>query len=158
MIVVPKEIAFKTDGKMFIADPSNHLWLTKSKRSNKQMEQCTYLEINVRLMNDLMGSAQQLTMDPLDRLYYYLRRDGAVVRWNSEYDFFQICFKNIYFIFLYFSKPLSAENHDVLYFSPIPVVQIVFGAQGSVWVVEETANTSFDHCRRILVHYGEQQI
>ena len=63
---------------------------------------------------------------------------------------------NLYFYLFFFTncrKPLTAENHDILYFPPVPIVQIVFGAQGSVWIIEEVANGDDDHCRRILTHF-----
>lgn len=45
---------------------------------------------------------------------------------------------------------LTAEAHDVLHLTQLPVAQIVFGAKGSVWLVYEHANEFGDHCRRIL--------
>lgn len=51
-------------------------------------------------------------------------------------------------------KPLSAEGHDVLYFSRRPVVQIMFGAKGSVWIVHSEADSAGDHCTRILNYYS----
>lgn len=49
-----------------------------------------------------------------------------------------------------FRLPLKAEGHEVLYLSRAPIVQIVFGAKGSVWIVYEHADEYGDHCRRII--------
>lgn len=57
--------------------------------------------------------------------------------------------KNCY-LFIFNRKPLSAEGHDVLYFSEQPIVQIVMGAKGSVWIVRESPNDLGDHCSRII--------
>lgn len=137
MIVVPNEITFAQDGHMFISDTEHHLWLSPQSVQKCQTQttlSTNYVEQNVTLIADLMGNAETIVADPGDLLYYYMPRDGAVVRWNSK-------------------KTLRAENHDVLFFSSVPVVQIVFGMKGSVWVVLATANANGDHCRRILSHF-----
>lgn len=46
--------------------------------------------------------------------------------------------------------PLRAEGHEVLFLSEMSVIQIIFGAKGSVWIVYEHADEMGDHCRRIL--------
>lgn len=46
--------------------------------------------------------------------------------------------------------PLRAEAHEVLHLASKSIVQIIFGAKGSVWVVYESADEIGDHCRRIL--------
>lgn len=50
----------------------------------------------------------------------------------------------------FFRLPLKAEGHDVLHFSKTPIIQILFGAKGSVWIVNERADELGDHCERIL--------
>lgn len=52
--------------------------------------------------------------------------------------------------FILFRYPLLAEYHDVLHLATKPIVQIIFGAKGSVWVAYENADEIGDHCRRIL--------
>lgn len=47
-------------------------------------------------------------------------------------------------------QPLTAEGHDVLYFLKATVVQIIFGAKGSVWVVREQPDEFSDHCVRVF--------
>lgn len=49
-----------------------------------------------------------------------------------------------------FRQPLKAEGHEVLYLSKSSIVQILFGAKGSVWIVYDRADEMGDHCRRIL--------
>lgn len=49
-----------------------------------------------------------------------------------------------------FRLPLRAEGHEVLYLAKASVIQIIFGAKGSVWIVYEHADEMGDHCRRIL--------
>lgn len=53
-----------------------------------------------------------------------------------------------FFVFNRF--PLQAEGHEVLYLARSTIIQVVFGAKGSVWIVYEHADGFGDHCRRIL--------
>lgn len=50
----------------------------------------------------------------------------------------------------FFRLPLRAEGHEVLYLARSSIVQIIFGAKGSVWIVYENADEMGDHCRQIL--------
>lgn len=66
------------------------------------------------------------------------------------------CNRNPFSVFSmheFFRKPLNAENHDVLDLSSTPIVEIIFGARGSVWIVKESSDYVDDHCKRILLHY-----
>lgn len=47
-------------------------------------------------------------------------------------------------------QSLKAEGHEVLYLTKASIVQILFGAKGSVWIIYEHADELGDHCRRIL--------
>lgn len=72
------------------------------------------------------------------------------------------------FYFYTHRQPLKAEGHEVLYLTQSSIVQILFGAKGSVWIVYEHADEMGDHCRRILnfpafnvprlIHWKKKQI
>lgn len=49
---------------------------------------------------------------------------------------------------------MTAEGHDVVHFTRRPVVQIIFGAKGSVWTVHTEPNDIGDHCTRIVNYYS----
>lgn len=132
MIVIPKDIVI-LENALFASDDCGQLWTTKLDVL-KRAKTSNYYEIRVELIADLLGTSTALSIDPNGALYYYLPRDGAVVRWNSK-------------------KPLNAENHDVLDLSSTRVVEIIFGARGSVWIVKESSDYVDDHCERILLHY-----
>lgn len=89
MIVVPRAIAFASSGSMYIADTSHHLWITPNAlqlASNQLTSKgSNYLELPAVLVDDLMGAATALFVDPVDQLYYFIPRDGVVLRWNTRY-------------------------------------------------------------------------
>ncbi|XP_037025083.1 major royal jelly protein 5 [Bradysia coprophila] len=132
IIVQPKDIAILKN-ELFVSDECGHLWTAKLDVLNR-VKYPHYYAIRVQFIADLLGPSTQLAIDPNGALYYYLPSDGALLRWNSK-------------------KPLNAENHDVLDLSPTKVVDIIFGARGSVWIVKESSDYVDDHCKRILLHY-----
>lgn len=88
-VLIPAEITMKSDDELMISDHSNGLWfanLNKIKHNirNKDIE----LFVEVKYLGSLLGSPKALTVPPIidddtnQYLYYYLPRDGAVVRWN----------------------------------------------------------------------------
>lgn len=85
MIVVPTEITFRKIEKMFIADQSGYLWLVEIDL-DAQMANATeyYFQLTARRLANLLGKAEALATDPKGDLYYYMDRDGAIVRWNSR--------------------------------------------------------------------------
>lgn len=91
MIVVPKGISFVSSGTMYIVDTSHHLWKTANALQLASSKLTTrgsnYLELPAVLVDDLMGAATALFVDPVDQLYYYLPRDGVVVRWNTRFEY-----------------------------------------------------------------------
>lgn len=91
-VLIPAEITLKNDKELFISDHSNGLWLadlTKTK-SNPNKGEDSFVE--VKYLGSLLGASTALTIptmidgDSSHYLYYYLPRDGAVVRWNFRYD------------------------------------------------------------------------
>ena len=85
MIVVPSEITFNdNNGNMFVVDESNNLWQTQiDKVKVKNLRKSSYMQLHVKTVNKLLGTAKCLITDALNVLYYYLPKDGVVVRWNS---------------------------------------------------------------------------
>lgn len=68
--------------------------------------------------------------------------------------FFLLLFFFFFFVhFIYYRKQLTAEGHDVIHLTKRPVIQIVFGAKGSVWAVHKEPNDIGDHCTRIINYY-----
>lgn len=85
MVVISKDIALLANGRLFASDECGHLWTTKLNLSKREKTP-RYLQIRVEFVADLLGTSTALTSDPNGSLYYYLPRDGAVVRWNSRFD------------------------------------------------------------------------
>lgn len=85
MVVIPKDIALLQSGKLFVSDECGHLWIAKLDLL-KQAKAAHYYEIRVEFVADLLGTSTALSVDANGSLYYYLPRDGAVVRWNSRFD------------------------------------------------------------------------
>lgn len=84
MVVIPKDITLLETGQLFASDECGHLWTAKLDilKTDKAPR---YYEIKVEFIADLLGTSTTLTIDPNGSLYYYLPRDGAVVRWNSRF-------------------------------------------------------------------------
>lgn len=88
-VLIPAEISMKGDDELVISDYSNGLWFANLKKirhniRNKDIE----LFVEVKYLGSLLGASTALTIPPViddeinQYLYYYLPRDGAVVRWN----------------------------------------------------------------------------
>lgn len=87
MIVVPIEITFRKINKMFVVDRTGFLWITDDINLDAtMMNNATeyYFQLNVKRLANLLGKAEALATDPKGDLYYYINRDGAIVRWNSQ--------------------------------------------------------------------------
>lgn len=87
----------------------------------------------------LLGPPKSLKTDPNGNLYYIIPRDNAIVRWNGH-------------------RPIKAERHDVIFQISGDLVQIIFGARGSVWAVTSLPgmymhSDANDHCIRIMHHF-----
>lgn len=77
------------------------------------------LNVNVTYLGNKLGQSSGMTTDIKGGLNYYMIRDYAVLRWDT-------------------SKPLSAENHNVLAqsYSSLPYVSCLFnGPQNGVWAL-----------------------
>lgn len=86
MVVIPKDIEILLEtGQLFASDECGHLWTAKLDVL-KRAKAPHYYELRVEFIADLLGTSTALTIDPNGSLYYFLPRDGAVVRWNSRYD------------------------------------------------------------------------
>lgn len=83
MAVIPKDIALLENGLLFASDECGHLW--RAKLDLFTQTNYNYYAIRAEFIADLLGTSTALTVDPNGSLYYYLPRDGAVVRWNSRF-------------------------------------------------------------------------
>lgn len=89
-VLIPAEIAIKNDDELMISDHSNGLWMANLKNVRRNMMRGSKIELfaEVTYLGSLLGNAKTLSIPPpIDGdtnqyLYYYLPRDGAVVRWN----------------------------------------------------------------------------
>lgn len=88
-VLMPAEITMKGDNELVISDYSNGLWIAqldkiKHNIRNKDIE----LFVEVNYLGSLLGTAKALIVPPViddeinQYLYYYVPRDGAVLRWN----------------------------------------------------------------------------
>lgn len=142
-ILVAAEFTTKTKDELLIMDCHNGLWSAQlddiRSAGGREAHPTIDLYIVAKYLGPLLGSSTALTVSQSTDaaankdtyLYYHLPRDGAVLRWN-------------------FHQPLTAEGHEVLHFARKPIVQILFGAKGSVWIVHEQNDQFGDHCRRIF--------
>lgn len=88
-VLVPAEITLKSDGELLIKDYTNGLWLADLKQIQRSLrEDEIELFVVVKYLGPLLGASTALTIPTVGDeenqhyLYYYLPRDGAVVRWN----------------------------------------------------------------------------
>lgn len=89
-VLIPAEITIKDNDELVVMDHSNGLWVANLKNVRRNMLQSSKIELfaEVKFMGSLLGSAKTLSIPPMidgdsnQYLYYYLPRDGAVVRWN----------------------------------------------------------------------------
>lgn len=166
--IIPQSIAIRNDETLLITDKGNTLWTGNLTQINVYGKH-RHLGIVLRLLGPLLGVSKSLSVptngvsgDPNNNyLYYYIPRDGAIVRWDFRYKkhvLFNLASvkqrKDLFCKFLFYRKRLTAEGHDVLYFSRRSVVQIIFGAKGSVWTVHTNSDDVGDHCTRILSYYA----
>lgn len=90
-VLVPAEITMKTGDEFLIKDHSNGLWLGNL----NEIQQNTRVEgidlfVDVKYLGSLLGASMTMTVPILADenssryLYYYLPRDGAVVRWDTR--------------------------------------------------------------------------
>lgn len=88
-VLVASEMTLNNNSELMIKDMSNGLWLAnlnQMKRSLNQREIDLFVEVTY--LGPLLGAATSLTVptigdsDNTHFLYYYLPRDGAIVRWN----------------------------------------------------------------------------
>lgn len=99
--LIAAEITMKNDHELLIKDYSNRLWTAnlnnmqrnRRRRSNAE-DQIDDLFMEVKFLGSLLGTAIGTAVpmvgdqDNTHYLYYYLPRDGAVVRWNFRYTHF----------------------------------------------------------------------
>lgn len=141
-VLVPVAITMKSKNELLITDRNNGLWLADLSEIHYNASRIIHKKIDLHVMIKYLGSllgastavavTQNIGSDINSKyLYYHLPRDGVVLRWN-------------------FHQPLTAEAHEILYFTKSPIVQILFGAKGSVWIVYQHNNQITDHCMHIF--------
>lgn len=88
-ILIPAEITLNNDNELLIKDYTNGLWAANLNRIQRSLrEEEIDLFVEVKYLGTLLGTSKALTVptvgdeDNNHYLYYYLPRDGAVVRWN----------------------------------------------------------------------------
>lgn len=88
--LVPAEITLKNDHELFIKDYTSSLWLANLNGVQRSLRDDNKIDlfVEVKYLGSLLGRATALTVpmvgdqDNTHYMYYYLPRDGAVVRWN----------------------------------------------------------------------------
>lgn len=88
-VIIPAEITLTNDNELLIKDYANGLWLADLKQIQRSLrEEDIDLFIEVKYLGSLLGASNALTTPTVGDeanqhyLYYYLPRDGAIVRWN----------------------------------------------------------------------------
>lgn len=94
-LLSPREVVMKDNNELLISDFFNSLWLanlnqlksfSKKKRNNNEYDST----IEVKYVGSLLGSSRALAIPKIidaeqeNYLYYYLPRDGAILRWNLK--------------------------------------------------------------------------
>lgn len=87
-VLIPEEITMKTNDELIIKDYSNSLWLANLNNIKHSIQyKDIELFVEVKYLGSLLGISTALNVPPIidgdtnQYLYYYLPRDGAVVRW-----------------------------------------------------------------------------
>lgn len=88
--LVAAEITLKNDHELLIKDYTNSLWLANLNDMQRSLRDDDKIDlfVEVKYLGSLLGAAAALSIpmfgdqDNIHYLYYYLPRDGAVVRWN----------------------------------------------------------------------------
>jgi len=70
----------QTNGDVFIADVYKLDYLLLMNMANKSMV------LPIKKLGFLLGIPKSIVMDNKDNLYYFLPRDGAVVRWDTRFE------------------------------------------------------------------------
>lgn len=90
--LIPAEIIIKNEKDLVVSDHSNGLWMANlNKIKPNQRSKDVELFVEVIYLGSLLGSSRAITIPPIfdvdttQYLYYYIPRDGAVVRWNFRY-------------------------------------------------------------------------
>lgn len=140
-VLIPVEITVKSKNELLITDQNNGLWsadVNEIDYDSRVIHKKIDLYVKIKYLGSLLGASTAVTVTQnigsyinSKYLYYHLPRDGVILRWN-------------------FHQPLTAEAHEILYFTKSPIVQILFGAKGSVWIVYQHNNQIADHCMHIF--------
>lgn len=88
--LIADEITLKNDHDLLIKDYANRLWLANLNDMQRSLRDDGKIDlfVEVKYLGSLLGTATALTVpmvgdqDNMHYLYYYLPRDGAIVRWN----------------------------------------------------------------------------
>lgn len=85
--IVPNQLTIRNNLELLISDASNNLWFGNLTRMRYEKRR-GYFSIELNPLGQLLGKSASLAVsaasdEPLnDFLYYYMPRDGAVVRWD----------------------------------------------------------------------------
>lgn len=87
--IIPQSVTIRSDETLLIADDLNTLW-TANLTTIKVYGRNRHLGIELQPLGSLLGVSRSLSLptntvgnDPNNNyLYYYIPRDGAVVRWD----------------------------------------------------------------------------
>lgn len=88
-LLTPNEITVKGDDEILISDTDDRLWMANLKQLKYSGRD---LFVDVKYVGHLLGASKALVVPRIadaeissNYLYYYLPRDGAVLRWNLRY-------------------------------------------------------------------------
>lgn len=91
ILIKPNQIAIRGDNELLLTDTTNNLWtgnLNRIQLNNRIERQLT---INIMPVGALLGRSQSMVSSSMqtepfrEYLYYYLPRDGAIVRWDFRW-------------------------------------------------------------------------
>lgn len=90
-VVFPKDILIKHENHLIIVDTGNRLWLGNLNRIKSRQKNRLHKEISVNHLGTLLGLTDSIAVTTnnesgnlINYIYYYLPKDGAIVRWNSR--------------------------------------------------------------------------
>ncbi|XP_055855948.1 uncharacterized protein LOC129919126 [Episyrphus balteatus] len=125
--VHPKDIAFGYGNQLLIAEQCGKFFLVDSRFNGTK--------VDAEYMGNLIGSPRGMIVDAVGTMYYLVPKFGAVIRCLPK-------------------KGLTAEGNEIISLTSLPINQIFFGVQGSVWLASETPIFAYDHCHRLLESVG----
>lgn len=89
VVIIPHQILIHNEHELLIVDTANRLWIGELTRLKPYKNRKNYKTLTITQLGTLLGYTNTLASTATsntgifnDYLYYFMPRDGAIVRWN----------------------------------------------------------------------------